>query len=214
MKATKQQIFSLFSLLLFTGMLVSCNQKENKKTETTAVTITGKETYADTATSSIKVFNQNGKVCIQQSNTYFEIVSFYEGKNKIPLLVKIKKTSLCEADSANREKVFEIEAKSVLDNKSIEWQTNFVATQIEFRDNIILALKEGGEDEEDLLTRFSLLDGKQVFTASYSDMKIVIPNVREKRFIGFVSQKVTTKPIQNLKEENLLLNFGACFLFI
>lgn len=204
MKCVKPDIYNLSLLLIVVALFSSCSQKEKPKSETSPIVITGNAVYSDTATSSVRVFDQNGKVCIQQSNISFEIVNVYEGKNKIPLLLRIKKTELCVADSVNREKVYEIEAKSVLDTKSVAWQSSFVATQIEFKDNVILAIKEGTESEEDLLTRYSLLDGKEVFSCSYNDMKVVIPNVREKRFVGFTSRNATTNPIQNLKEENVL----------
>lgn len=206
MKYTK--LFLVIAAIICT---TSCNQKGKQKEDTGAITIIGNATYSDTATSSVKVFDQNGKVCIQQNNTYYEIVNAYEGQTKIPLLLKIKKTSLCVADSVNSEKVFEVEAKSVMDTKSVAWQNKFVATQIEFRDNVIVAVKEGAENEEDLLTRFSLLDGKEVFSCSYADMKVVVPNVKEKRFIGFTSQTATTHPVQNLKQENVLgiINYSS-----
>ncbi len=212
MKYSKLNFSHVSAFIILVALLSSCNQKDKPKSEGTPITITGNAVYSDTATSSVRVFDQNGKVCIQQSNIFFEIVNVYEGKNKIPLLLKIKKTELCVADSVNRERVYEIEAKSVLDTKSIAWTSSFVATEIEFKDNVLLATKEGSESEEDLLTRYSLLDGKAVISCSYNDMKIVIPNVREKRFIGFISQKATTNPIQNLKEENVLglINYSSC----
>jgi len=185
-------------------LLVSCKEKTGTPTLSPSETSGGTSLYADTATSSVKVFDQNGKVCIQQSNTYYEVINAYDGKEKIPLLLKIKKTELCFADSINKEKVYEIAAQTVLDKKTISWQTQFVATQVEFKDNTILATKEGGDGEEDFIKRFSLLTGKEIFSCSYGDLRVAIPNVREKRFIGFTSLKATTNPLAELKEENLL----------
>ena len=191
------------SSLIICLCLVSCKDKGKPTTDDT-VTTTGTPTYSDSASSSVKVFDQNGRVCIQQSNTYYQLADVYEGTTKIPLLLKIKKTELCFADSINKDKVYEIEAKSVLDSKNIQWQSHFVATDIQFKDNTLLTIHEGTDAEEDLLTRFSLLDGKEVFSCSYGELKAVIPNVRDKRFVGYTSQKAATQPIQNRKEENLL----------
>ncbi len=191
-------------LLLAVVFLASCKERNAKPNHSASETTVGSSLYADTATSSVNVFDQNGKVCIQQSNTYYEVINAYQGDEKIPLLLKIKKTELCFADSVNKEKVYEIAAQTVLDKKTISWQTQFVATQIEFKDNTILATKEGGDGEEDLITRFSLLTGKEIFSCSYGDLRVAIPNVREKRFIGFTSRKATTDPLAELKEENLL----------
>ncbi len=191
------------SSLIICLSLVSCKDK-GKPTTDDAVTTTGTPTYSDSASSSVKVFDQNGRVCIQQSNTYYQLADVYEGTTKIPLLLKIKKTELCFADSINKDKVYEIDAKSILDSKNVQWQSQFVATDIEFKDNTLLAIHEGTDTEEDLLTRFSMLDGKEIFSCSYGELKAVVPNVREKRFIGYTSQKAATEPIQNTKEENLL----------
>ena len=173
--------------------------------------ITGKQTYSDSAASSVKVFNESGKVCIQQSNTYYELIDAYEGSTRIPLLLKIKKTELCFADSVNKHKVFEITAKSVMDTKNVEWNTEFVATDIQLKDNTLLAIHEGVDSEEDFLKRFSLLSGKEVFSSSYGEVKVAIPNVKDKRFIGYTSQRAATNPLKELNTENLLglIKYGS-----
>lgn len=205
-KSKQSCAFYSFALYVVTTTVIlsSCKDRSTKNTPTQTENISGTSLYADTATSSVKVFDQNGKVCIQQSSTSYEMLNAYEGTQKLPLLLKIKKTELCFADSVNKEKVYEISAKTVLDTKSISWQTQFVATQIEFKDNTIFVTKEGGEGEEDFIKRFSLITGKEIFSCSYGDLRVAIPNVREKRFIGFTSRKATTNPLAELKEENLL----------
>ncbi len=184
-------------------MLTACNQKQEKNNSTSS-TPDGKIAYSDSASSSVKVFDENGRVCVQQSNTYYQLVDVYEAQSKIPLLLKIRKTELCFADSVNKHKVYEIEANSVLDTKEVKWQTQFVATDIEFKDNSLLAVHEGIDGEEDFLKRISLLTGKEIFSCSYGELKVAIPNVRQKRFIGYTSQKAATNPVKELKEENLL----------
>lgn len=202
---------SLKILILGSSILLlgSCNQTSKKTTDVTP--ITGKQLYTDSASSSVKVFNQDGKVCIQQSNTSYELIDAYEGATRIPLLLKIKKTELCFADSINKDKVYEINAKSVMDTKTIDWSTQFVATDLQFKDNTLLAIHEGKEGEEDFLKRFSLLDGKEVFSCSYGEVKVAIPNVKEKHFIGYTSQKATTNPLKDLNSENLLgiIRYGS-----
>jgi hypothetical protein len=185
-------------------LLSACKDKGKTETVTDETPITGSQTYSDSSTSSVRVFDQNGRVCIQQSNTYYQLADVYEGANKIPLLLKIKKTELCFADSINKDKVYEIEAKSILDTKTVQWKNQFVATDMQVKDNTLLAVHEGGDANEDFLTRFSLLDGKAIFSCSYGELKAMIPNVRDKRFLGFTSRKAVTEPIQNRNEENLL----------
>ncbi len=194
-------------LLLFA---FSCKETPKQSTDN-SLKITGKQTYSDSASSSVNVFNQDGKVCIQQSNTYYELIDAHEGAVRIPLLLKIKKTELCFADSTNKDKVYEISAKSVMDTKAVEWNAQFVATDIQFKDNTLLAVHEGTASEEDLLTRFSLIDGKEVFSSSYGEVKVAIPNVKNKRFIGFTSQNAATNPIKALNVENLLgvIKYGS-----
>ncbi len=205
MKSTK------FCLLVFGVCLLLVSCKEKAKLASDTAPITGKQTYADSASSSVKVFNQDGKVCIQQANTYYELIDAYEGTARVPLLLKIKKTELCFADSTNKDKVYEISAKSVMDTKTVEWNAQFIATDIQFKDNTLLAVHEGTASEEDLLKRFSLLDGKEVFGSSYGEVKLAIPNVKDKRFIGFTSQKAVTNPIKELNIENLLgvIKYGS-----
>lgn len=185
-------------------LLASCKNKQEDTNQT--IVVSGKEVYADTASSSVKVFDKDGRICVQQTSTYYEIVDAYERNQRIPLLLKITKTDLCFADSVNKEKVYQIEAKSVMDTKSVSWQCQFVATEINLKDNsnTLLVVREGTGSEEDQISRFSLLDGKQVFNCSYGDLRVAIPNIKDKRFIGFVSRNTVGAPIQSMKEENLI----------
>jgi len=193
----------IFCLLSFVLYLSSCNQTTKHSPDTTQP-ITGKQVYTDSSSSSVKVYNENGKVCVQQSNTYYELIDAYEGSAKIPLLLKVKKTELCFADSVNKHKVYEITAKSVMDTKTVEWSADFVATDILVKGKILFGVQEGTVGEEDVLKGFSLLNGKEVFSSSYGEVKVAIPNVKDKRFIGYTSQKAATNPLKELSTENLL----------
>ncbi len=190
--------------------LASCNNKKSSSDDT-PIKVNGKESYTDTSSSFVKVYDENGRLCIQQSNTYYELVDLYEGSARIPLLLKINKVELCVADSVNKHKVYKISAKSVMDTKDVRWEAEFVATDLQFKDNTVVATHEGVENEEDYIKRFSLRDGKEVFSCSYGDMKVSIPNVRDKRFIGYTSSVAATEPIEARKEENLfgLIQYAA-----
>jgi hypothetical protein len=198
---------SLFSAMIIVALLAlsSCNQKPkegNGFSPDTAVN-PGKG-FTDTSASSVRVFDNNGRVCIQQSNTSYEVVTIVEGSGKTPVLLKIKKTELCFADSVNKDKVYEITAKSVLDSKSINWSVSFVATDISFKDNTVIATKEGADNENDYIKRYSLLDGKEVFSCSYADLEVKIPNVINKFFVGYTSKKAASNPLASLNDENLV----------
>jgi hypothetical protein len=190
-------------------ILAACNNHPKSAGDNTTAAVG--HAYTDTSASSVRVFDQNGRVCIQQSNTYYEVVNAYDKATKIPLLLKIKKTELCYADSLNKDKVYEISAKSLMDTKAINWDAKFVATDLQYKDNSLLALHESPDNGEDFLKRISLLDGKEVFSCSYGELKISIPNVKDKSFIGFTSRKAVTQPVQALNDENLigLIRFGS-----
>ena len=198
--SSKQIVLGVSMLILVCS---SCNTVEKKESVTTT-TVTGKETYADTGSSSVRVFDENGRVCIQQSNTYYDMVTAYDGAEKVPLLLKINKTELCFADSVNKHKVYEIEARSIGSNKSYKWQTQLVATDLQFSDNTLLSIHEAVGDEEDYFKRFNLLTGEEIFQCSYGDLKVAIPNVKGRFFAGFTSRRAASQPLQQVKEENLL----------
>jgi hypothetical protein len=201
--------FGLGALVVLGLLFTTCHTKSN--TDSEGINVSTKQAYTDTSSSYVKVYDENGRLCIQQSNTYYELVDSYEGKTRIPLLLKINKVELCLADSVNKHKVYKITAKSVMDTKNIAWETEFVATDLQFRDNTLLAVHEGTNNEEDYLKRFSLRDGKEIFACSYGDMKVAIPNVRDKRFAGYTSQVAATQPVQSINEENLfgLIRYSA-----
>ncbi|MCW5908618.1 MAG: hypothetical protein KIS94_12220 [Chitinophagales bacterium] len=203
-------LVSVLLLYILFLLLHSCREKTGNG-KTSDIKVSKDQTYNDTSTSFVKVYDENGRLCIQQSNTYYELVDLYEGNNKIPLLLKINKVEICVADSLNKHKVYHITANSVMDTKNVHWETEFVATELQFKDNTMLAIHEGVENEEDYLKRFSLRDGVEVFSCSYGNLKVAIPNVRDKRFIGYTSKATATKPIQERKEENLLavLKYGT-----
>ncbi len=196
----------IFRLVLVLNCLylASCNQSPTPKTSDTGIKVDAKQSYTDTASSFVKVYDDKGKLCIQQSNTYYELADVYDGSTKVPLLLKINKVELCLADSVNKQKFYKISAKSILDNKDIHWQADFVATDIRFSDNTLIAVREGMDGEEDYISRFSLLNGEKIFACSYADLKVSIPNVRSKRFVGFTSRQAASQPIQESKEENLI----------
>lgn len=210
MKSAKLPIFRLLVLIISASVFtVACKEKAKPVADT--VPMDTKTGYSDSSSSSVRVFDRDGRVCIQQTNTYYELVNAYEGTNKIPLLLKIKKTDLCYADSINKDKVYEVSAKSVMDTKSVEWQTQFVATDLQFKDNTMTTVREGADGEEDFLKRFSLLDGKEVFSSSYGEVKAVVPNVKDKRFIGYTSKNTASHPLADLDVENLLgvIRYGS-----
>lgn len=193
--------------LVLTCIFSACKQRvKDEGAQPIDIAVKGKEIYTDTAPSSVKVFDNEGRVCIQQTSSWYEVADAFEGKDRIPLLLKITRTDLCFADSVNKDKVYKVEAKSILDTKSIEWETQFVATDINLKDksNTLFAIHEGDEQHEDLLMRFSLLDGKEVLRGSYSEMKVYVPNSKDKRFAGFVSRKTITSPVQKQNTENLI----------
>lgn len=196
--------------LVILALVTGCKKKTPEGTADGVVVTNGKD-YTDTSASSVRVYDDKGRICVQQSSTYYEVVNYYEGATKIPLLLKINKVELCVADSVNKHKVYNISAKSVMDTKDVHWDATFVATEIRFQDNTLLATHEGADSEEDYLKRFSLRDGKEVFSCSYGDMKVAIPNVRDKRFIGYTSKSAASQPIQELKQENLLaiISYGS-----
>ncbi len=202
-----------FAVILAITLLAACKEKAKDGTVVSSEKqgpIAGKG-YADSAASSVRVFDQNGRVCVQQSNTSYEIVNVLDGGVKVPLLLKIRKTELCYADSVNHDKVYEITAKSIMDTKAVSWATSFVATEVSFKDNTLLAVKEGNESEHDFIRRFSLQDGSEVFSCSFSDLEIKIPNVINKFFVGYTSKKAATDPIGRMKQENVLgvVRFGS-----
>lgn len=199
----------IFSLL-FALLISSCKEKRKGTTTDSDRDIVkfdnATKLYVDTASSSVRVFDNDGRVCIQQTSISYEMVDVYDGATKFPMLLKITKTDLCFADSVNKNKVFQISARSVLDKKPIQWETEFVATELHLRDktNTLQAVLEGKDGEEDMISRYSLLSGKKVFNASYSEMLVSIPNVKGRRFVGYTSRITVSEPIQNRKEENLI----------
>ncbi|HWB64912.1 MAG TPA: hypothetical protein VG603_15450 [Chitinophagales bacterium] len=212
MKSAKHVFtFSFFIIVMAALLFSSCKQRAAKQETGESIKITGNQVYTDTGSSSVKVFDQNGRVCVQQSNTYYEMVNVLQQGKAIPVLLKIRKTELCFADSINKTKVYEVTAKSVLDTKPIAWDAKFVGTDMQFKDNTIIDVTEGADNEEDFFRRYSLLNGNEVFNCSYGELKVSIPNVKDKRFIGYTSQKAASAPIQAMNQENLLgvINYGS-----
>lgn len=184
-------------------LLSACGEKNKSKTVNAIPEISGKVTYSDTSVSSVKVFDQNGRICVQQSNTYYELADFYKGEQKTSLLLKVRKTELCVADSVNKHKVFEIEANNI-GAGNIHWNLQFAATEFSISDNTLRAVHEGVNSEEDFVRRFSLQNGEEIFSCSYSELKVAIPNIKDKRFIGYTSKTAASEPLKEFGEENLL----------
>lgn len=202
MKYSKFTHLAAVSFISASVLLSACKERTGSKTTDTGSSPKGAQTYSDSATSSVSVYSQDGKVCIQQSSTYYQLVDFYKADKKVPLLLKIKKVELCFADSANKDKVYEVEAHNLPDNEPINWKATLSGTELQVKDNTLLLVHEGGDNEEDYISRYNLQTGERVFSSTYGDLRIAIPNVREKRFMGYTSQRAAGGAFK--KEENLL----------
>lgn len=204
----KYKLLTLSALFLLA--FSACNKSE-KKTETGDLKpISGKESFSDSSNSFIRVYDENGKVYIQQSNTYYQIVDAYKRLAKTQVLLKINKTEQSVADSVNKHKLYKISASSIGDRSSINWNAEFMATEVMFKDNTLFAIHEGGSEEEDYITRYSLFTGKEIFSASYSDLMVKIPNIRERRFFGYTSKLAAGNPLKQSGENVIgLLKYAS-----
>jgi hypothetical protein len=204
----KYKLLTLSALFLLA--FSACNNS-NKKTETSDLKpISGKESFSDSSNSFIRVYDENGKVYIQQSNTYYQLVEAYKRLDKTQVLLKINKTELSVSDSVNKHKLYKISATSIGDRPTVLWNNEFMATDIQFKDNTLFAIHEGGSGEEDYITRYSLFTGKEIFSASYADLVVKIPNVRERRFFGYTSKVAAGNPLKGAGENVIgILNYSS-----
>ncbi|MCS6935741.1 MAG: hypothetical protein NZM35_11435, partial [Chitinophagales bacterium] len=205
----KKYYASAFVIFFLTVILTGCKPNTPSPPAQEPANIPsakGEHLFADTGLSYVKVFDNNGRVCIQQTSTGYEMAEVYADDKKIPLLIRITKTDLCFADSVNRNKVYQLTANSLPGSKNISWQLKALGTHLTLNDktNTLLVVHEGDGTEEDLIMRYSMLTGEEVFRCSYNDMKVSIPNSRDRRFIGFLSRETVTNPLKSLNEENLL----------
>jgi hypothetical protein len=204
---------ALSCTLLIILALASCNTKQSPTNEGGEAMISGKETYADSSSSFVRVFDKDGKLFIQKTNTDYELVEAVSNKEKHQLLLKITKAELSNADSVNSSKIYTIVTRDITHSSisDASYEINFKANELEFKDNTILATRSGSNTEEDYISRYNLFSGAKVFDCSYGSLNVGIPNVKDKRFIGYTSRAATGNPLKQSIEGNLMavINYSS-----
>jgi hypothetical protein len=175
----------------------------NNTTKKSGNEFEGKEQLKDTAAASFRLIDKDGYRFFERISTDYKVVKLNTDGGELPVMLKITETELSFLDSAGKEKAFYVEARSLDGGKTL-WTQSFKATEIELAGNLMFARLEGFFDEEDYVRVFSLPNGKEFLDYSYDKAQILFPGNKDKRIVGYVSQKTAGTPLKKIEEENLL----------
>lgn len=112
-------------------------------------------------------------------------------KEKNNGVVKISKRTISKKDNSNSRTAIQIQPvffahkTASIANYSVEIN----ADEIEFRDASLFAKKNGTDSTEDMYLLYNPLSGENIFNCTNDYYDIVIPNSKERRYIGFLSTK-------------------------
>lgn len=203
--------------LAFVGLLyfaTSCNTKSENTSSGSQAEFRGTASFEDSSASYIRIYDRDGKVFVQKTNTYYELITAYNGNQPRKMLLKITKAESASADSSqNANKIITVVGRDITESSISDpsYEINVKASEIEFRDNTILFTRIGETNEEDYISRYGLISGKEVFNCSYGGMYVGIPNVKDKRFVGYTSLIAAGKPLDDKHITNLLatINYSS-----
>lgn len=198
--------FAIAATLAAIFALASCNTKQPSASEGGEPMISGKEAFADSASSFVRVFDKDGKLYIQKTNTDYELIDAVSKNEKHQLLLKITKAVLSHSDSVSTSKIYTIVTRDITHSSISEpsYEISFKANEIELKENTIIATRSGSNTEEDCISRYNIFTGEKVFECSYGSLNVGIPNVKDKRFIGYTSRATTGNPLSQVQEENVM----------
>ena len=192
MKLSRSVLF--FCIAVSSLLLPSCNN-QNKG----GIAANGKEEFADSAVSSIKVYKDaQGRKIIQKNNTFYDLIDFTDKQDIKKLLVKATKSETSYVDSGMSENRFIVSVTNIGDGKT-NWTKELAGTDIDFTNKVLVVHTEGKtSDMEDSYTQYSLQTGQKLMSYTYSQLMALIPNTSNKRFFGYLSKQssITDKPDQ------------------
>lgn len=179
----------LIVTIIFIGSFNSC-----KNPNGSMLTISGKEDFADSAISKVKLGKDNkGREVLQKDNTVYDIVDFIDKRDTKKIILKITKSETSYVDSDASKIHFIVSAIGVND-KSINWRKEFNAADIDYTYKVVIVHTEGkGQDQEDTYAQYSLLTGEKLMTYTYGQLMTLIPGTSNKRFVGYLSKESATE---------------------
>jgi hypothetical protein len=190
------------SMVMLAGLFLhSC-----KNPAATEGKLSGKESFADSAMSIVRLFKDDkGRETLQKNNTYYDLVDFIDRQDLKKILLKITKSETAFIDSNTSESHFAVTATNINDGKS--WKKDFNGTDIDYSNKVLIVHSEGrNSNEEDTYTQYSLLSGEKLMSYTYGQLTTLIPNTSNKRFFGYLSKQSATGDKPN---EFALISYGS-----
>ena len=186
---TKHHILSLTVI----GMSLMFHSCKNPSGGGSDLAVSGKETFADSAVSTVKLFKDGqGREVLQKNNTYYDLVDFIDKQDLKKIMVKITKVETGFIDSGTSQSHFIVSASNIADGKS-GWKKEFAGADIDYSNKVVIVHSEGrNQNEEDTYTQYSLLTGEKLMTYTYGQLTTLIPNTSNKRFFGYLSSQSAT----------------------
>jgi hypothetical protein len=190
-----QNSFSIKLLLLAGSGLIffSCSDSVKIKSGSD-LAISGKESFADSAVSTVRLLKDDkGREVLQKNNTYYDLVDFIDRQDTKKIMLKITKSETSFIDSNTADSHFMVSATNIADGKA-GWKKEFSGSDIDYTNKVIIAHTEGrNSNEEDTYTQYSLLTGEKLMTYTYGQLTTLIPNTSQKRFFGYLSGQSATQ---------------------
>jgi hypothetical protein len=186
----KKHILSLMVI----GMGLTFHSCKNSAGSGSDMAISGKESFADSAVSTVKLFKDaQGREVLQKNNTYYDLVDFIDKQDLKKIMVKITKVETGFIDSGTSQSHFVVSASNIADGKS-GWKKEFAGADIDYSNKVVIVHSEGrNPNEEDTYTQYSLLTGEKLMTYTYGQLTTLIPNTSNKRFFGYLSTQSATE---------------------
>jgi hypothetical protein len=184
----KNHILSL-TVIGMSLVLHSC-----KNPASSDMVISGKESFVDSAISTVRLFKDaQGREVLQKNNTYYDLVDFIDKQDLKKIMVKITKVETGFIDSGTSQSHFIVSASNIADSKS-GWKKEFAGSDIDYSNKVVIVHSEGrNQNEEDTYTQYSLLTGEKLMTYTYGQLTTLIPNTSNKRFFGYLSKQSATE---------------------
>ena len=190
-RSTTQNCYLLLSAIVASLLFHSCTNPAKSKSD---LSIAGKEYFADTAVSTVRLFKDaQGREILEKNNTYYDLIDFIDKQDLKKVMLKITKSEIAFLDSNSSDSHFTISAANIADNKS-GWKKEVPGTDVDYSNKAVIVHSEGrNPNEEDTYTQYSLLTGEKLMTYTYGQLTTLIPNTSNKRFFGYLSKLSATE---------------------
>lgn len=159
---------------------------------------------ADSSVSKAFVSNKSGGHEYSFQNIDYLPFSYPFKGEENEGLIKLKRAIIMDSKGSIKEASCKISPVYIAkQDQKVAWDLSLPVDALQYQDGYLLGTRHGSEDLEDAYIMINPTNGNEVMRYTSQFIDALIPNIKDRRFVGFFSLKTTKELIENNKEGQL-----------